>query len=67
MGVRGLHKLLQSLDLDVHIKEFKGKRIAVDISSWLHAGTHTCIPELLREVRTDGYVYAPGGFNLESS
>ncbi|CAE7581223.1 exo1 [Symbiodinium natans] len=37
MGIQGLLKALEDVQRDCHVKEFAGKRAAIDAHGWLHA------------------------------
>ena len=57
MGIPGLLKELNALvGTDAHISAYKGKRVAVDASGWLHRSTYSCALELLLGTPTTGYV-----------
>jgi hypothetical protein len=38
MGIGGLLPLLQPIHEKVNIQRYRGKRVAVDVASWLYAG-----------------------------
>ena len=46
MGIQGLLPLLSSVTKDIHISEYKGKRVAIDAYVWLHRGAYACAKEL---------------------
>jgi exonuclease-1 len=46
MGIAGLLQLLAPATVDVHVKAYAGKRVAVDAFSWLHKGTYACAEDL---------------------
>lgn len=52
MGVQGLLPQLRPMTARVNLKEYEGKRVAVDASVWLHRGTYACAVELFRGVKT---------------
>jgi hypothetical protein len=52
MGIKGLLPLLKPVTKDIHIKQFAGKRVAVDGHCWLHRGTFGCSYELAMNIDT---------------
>jgi exonuclease-1 len=46
MGISGLLPSLKKLQRDVNIKEYAGKRVAVDGHCWLHRGAISCADDL---------------------
>ena len=38
MGVSGLLKLVEEAAQVVHMRDYKGKRVGIDASTWLHKG-----------------------------
>ena len=38
MGITGLLPLLKNITEPIHVKEYAGKTLAIDASSWLHKG-----------------------------
>jgi exonuclease-1 len=46
MGITGLLPILTKVQKKVNLKDFKGKRIAVDGNVWLHRGAVACAQEL---------------------
>ncbi|CAO3635154.1 unnamed protein product [Cunninghamella blakesleeana] len=56
MGINGLLSLTNSIQKPVHIKDYSGKRIAIDANVWLHIGAFTCAKELAMGEPTIRYV-----------
>ncbi|RVD81719.1 uncharacterized protein DFL_009569 [Arthrobotrys flagrans] len=56
MGINGLLPFLKSIQQPTHIKNWKGKKIAVDAYGWLHRGTISCAVDLALEKPTTKYV-----------
>ncbi|KAI8064355.1 PIN domain-like protein [Gongronella butleri] len=56
MGINGLLPLLKSIEQRVHIKEYAGRRVAVDGNVWLHKGAFSCARELALGQETNLYV-----------
>lgn len=56
MGISGLLPLLKDITHKAHIKEFRGKRAAVDGYVWLYKGSYSCPEELCEGKPTDKYV-----------
>ena len=52
MGVGGLLKLLDHVSETINLREYEGKRIAVDASSWLYKGTFAVPPLCLSKSRS---------------
>ena len=46
MGVAGLLKMISSCVHEVELSAYRGRKIAVDASCWLHRGTFACPIEL---------------------
>ena len=46
MGIAGLLPNLRSVQRPVHVREYSGKRVAVDGYCWLHRGAFSCSREL---------------------
>lgn len=57
MGIQGLLQLLAPVTLDVHLKAFSGKKVAVDASSWLHKGVYAAAEDLVLGRKTDVYAH----------
>lgn len=47
MGITGLLPFLKSIQRDVHVSSFKGKKVAVDAYCWLHKGAYSCAMQLV--------------------
>ena len=58
MGIQGLLPLLSQIHKPIHIKEWKGKKIAIDAYVWLHRGAYGCALELAKNIPTKKYVSA---------
>ncbi|GAA6024160.1 hypothetical protein JCM11491_001019 [Sporobolomyces phaffii] len=56
MGISGLLPLLKEITVQSHIKEWKGKTLAVDAYVWLHRGAYGCAEELATGKPTVKYV-----------
>jgi len=56
MGIQGLLPLLEGITKSVHISEFSGKKVAIDVYCWLHKGVYGCSMELCNGKPTDKYV-----------
>lgn len=56
MGISGLLPLLKDITHKAHIKEFRGKRAAVDGYVWLYKGSYSCPEELCEGKPTDKFV-----------
>lgn len=50
MGIQGLLAMVDQVAIPTHIKEFKGKVVAVDASTWLHRGVYGCALEIAQVV-----------------
>lgn len=53
MGIPGLLQLLGPATLDMHVKAYAGKRVAVDAYCWLHRGAYGCAMDLVQGRETD--------------
>lgn len=53
MGIGGLLLNLKGITEDVHIKEYAGKKAAIDTYVWLHKGSYSCSTELCQGLPTD--------------
>ena len=53
MGISGLLPVFKSITKPVHIREYSGKKAAVDIYSWLHKGAFGCSKDLIDGTPTD--------------
>uniref|UniRef100_A0A7S1KUX0 Exonuclease 1 n=1 Tax=Percolomonas cosmopolitus TaxID=63605 RepID=A0A7S1KUX0_9EUKA len=56
MGINGLLPALKPCLNAVHIREYKGKRLAVDAYVWLHKGAFSCAEELCQGIATEKYL-----------
>ncbi|GAA5999053.1 hypothetical protein JCM5350_002066 [Sporobolomyces pararoseus] len=56
MGISGLLPLLKEITVQKHVKDWKGKTLAVDGSGWLHRGAYGCAQELATGKSTISYV-----------
>ncbi|KAK6514155.1 Rad2 nuclease [Arthrobotrys conoides] len=56
MGISGLLPFLKSIQQPTHIKNWKGKKVAVDAYGWLHRGTISCALDLALDKPTTRYV-----------
>jgi len=48
MGVKDLLLQLSSITRKTNVSAFSGKRVAIDVSCWLHRGSASCARELVR-------------------
>ncbi|CAI7856670.1 unnamed protein product, partial [Closterium sp. NIES-53] len=46
MGITGLLPLLKSVTRRTHVREYAGRRVAIDTYSWLHCASYSCSQEL---------------------
>ena len=53
MGIPGLLPLLKDITNKRHIKDFAGKRAAIDGYGWLYKGAYSCAKELCEDTPTD--------------
>lgn len=53
MGISGLLPLLKDITHKTHIKQFQGKRAAIDGYVWLYKGSYSCPEELCEGRPTD--------------
>jgi exonuclease-1 len=56
MGISGLLQSLKSLGQQVHVSEFKGQKVGVDVYSWLHKGAIGCAADLCQKIPTCRYI-----------
>lgn len=56
MGIQGLHSHLKSISNDKHVREFRGKRMGIDMYVWLHNSISSCAELLAHNKPTDRYV-----------
>ena len=56
MGVSGLLPALKASTQQVHISDYRGKRVAVDSYVWLHRAVLTCAADICMNVPTTKYV-----------
>lgn len=47
---------LKSITTNVNVREYEGKRVAVDAYCWLHKGAYACSFELCQSIPTDKYI-----------
>lgn len=59
MGVDGLLPFLKSATQEVHLEQYRGRRVAIDASCWLHRGAISCARELATGVPTDAFLRFP--------
>ena len=57
MGVSGLLPILKPVIEDAHVRDFAGKKLAIDAFAWLHKAAFTCAYELAMGMPTDKYVH----------
>jgi len=56
MGISGLLPFLKNASRPVHVREFKGSTVAVDVYCWLHKAGFGCAEQLAQGKPTDAYV-----------
>ncbi|KAK4056857.1 hypothetical protein OIO90_002107 [Microbotryomycetes sp. JL221] len=56
MGIQGLLGMLKECQVVRHVREFKGKTLAVDAYVWLHRGAYSCPEQLATGQYTTKYV-----------
>ncbi|KAK4704526.1 exonuclease 1, partial [Phenoliferia sp. Uapishka_3] len=56
MGIQGLLPMLKDIQRPIHVKEWKGKTLAVDAYVWLHRGAYGCAEDLAQGKPTVQYV-----------
>ncbi|ORZ22126.1 PIN domain-like protein [Absidia repens] len=56
MGISGLLPFFEKVQKNTSLKNFAGKRVAVDGNVWLHRGAFTCSQELALNQQTTAYV-----------
>ncbi|ORX57023.1 PIN domain-like protein [Hesseltinella vesiculosa] len=56
MGISGFLPLLKPIEQKVHIKEYAGKKVAIDGNVWLHRGAFACARELALGQETNVYI-----------
>jgi exonuclease 1 len=56
MGIQGLLPMLKDITNRTHIRQFAGKRAAIDGYGWLYKGAYSCPRELCEDLPTDKYV-----------
>jgi exonuclease-1 len=47
MGIEGLLRVLSSITNKKHLREYEGKRVAVDGYCWLHKAMYMLTPEII--------------------
>ena len=53
MGIQGLLPVLKDITNRTHIRQFAGKRAAIDGYGWLYKGAYSCPKELCEDIPTD--------------
>ena len=56
MGVSGLLKHLKPAITRVELRKYKGQRVGVDVSVWIHRGAYSCAVQLVTRTPTNAYV-----------
>ncbi|XP_073386862.1 exonuclease 1 isoform X3 [Physcomitrium patens] len=56
MGIQGLLPTLKSIMNPRHIRDYAGKRVAIDTYSWLHKAAFSCSKELCLGLPNDKYI-----------
>ncbi len=56
MGITGLLPFLKNASRPVHMSDFKGSTVALDVYCFLHKGAFGCAEKLVRGQPTDGYI-----------
>jgi exonuclease-1 len=56
MGITGLLEQLKSISQNVHISQYRGKKVAIDAQCWLHRGAYSCSKELATGEETTRYI-----------
>ncbi len=56
MGITGLLPVLKPITKQIHIRELRGQRVAVDGYVWLHRGVYSCSAELMQGLESNKYV-----------
>jgi exonuclease-1 len=56
MGITGLLPALKHKIIPAHIREFKGRKVAVDTYAWLHKSTYGCCIELCTGKKTTKWI-----------
>jgi exonuclease-1 len=56
MGITGLLEQLKSISQNVHISQYRGKKVAIDAQCWLHRGAYSCSRELATGEETTRYI-----------
>mmetsp|Transcript_5428 Transcript_5428/g.8007 ORF Transcript_5428/g.8007 Transcript_5428/m.8007 type:complete len:577 (+) Transcript_5428:79-1809(+) len=56
MGIQGLLPMVKPICKSVHVKEYSGKRMAVDGYVWLHRGAYSCAKEIVQRIRTEKFI-----------
>jgi exonuclease 1 len=56
MGITGLLPLLKSISKRIHIKQYAGRRVAIDAYSWLHKGIYGSALDLYLQNPTTKYI-----------
>ncbi|CAD5220825.1 unnamed protein product [Bursaphelenchus xylophilus] len=53
MGIKGLLPFVERACRPSHVQEFKGKRVAIDVSCLLHRGVFGCVESIAQGLKTD--------------
>ena len=57
MGISGLLPLLSECTTkDAHVKKYRGQKVGIDASTWLHKGAYGCATQLARGIPTDSFL-----------
>lgn len=56
MGIPGLLPTLKSIMTPCHVRDYAGKRAAVDTYSWLHKAVFSCSKDMCQGRRNDKYI-----------
>lgn len=59
MGISGLLPFVSSASAEAHVSRFKGQRLAVDASCWLHRGAIACARDLAQGEPTEAFLNFP--------
>jgi exonuclease-1 len=53
MGISGLLPFLKKSSVNCHVRQFRGKTVAIDGYCWLHKGAFSCADKLVKGEKTD--------------
>eukprot|EP00917_Polyrhabdina_sp_WS-2016_P011073 GHVP01024263.1.p1 GENE.GHVP01024263.1~~GHVP01024263.1.p1 ORF type:complete len:129 (+),score=27.17 GHVP01024263.1:538-924(+) len=56
MGVDGFFKSAKDAEKHIHLTAYRGKKIAVDASCWLHKAVYICSYELIAQKPTSKHI-----------